>query len=122
MLLYLIPFAFFDAWAEIVRGDMIVFIPMLIFAVIMNTILYKKQLNFGFVLLGILMSYFVSLVVSNIAPVTIPERTDGFALKPLTVNLYIFVSSIAFIVIHAISYFVMKVISDTRGKGLYTKK
>lgn len=119
MLLYLIPFAFFDAWAEIVRVDMIVFIPMLLFVVKMNTIVHKKKLNFGFILLGIFLSYLVSLCVSYIAPVTINARNDSYALMPLGVNLYILLSFIVFLFIHAISYFVMKVINNTRGKGYY---
>lgn len=119
MLLYLIPFAFFDAWAEIVRGDMIVFIPILIFVVIMNTIIYRKKLNFGFIALGVFMSYLVSLGVSYIAPITVNARNDSYAFMPLGVNLYILLSSIAFLFIHAISYFVMKVINNTRGKGYY---
>lgn len=117
MLLYLIPFAFFDAWAEIVRGDMVAFIPMLLFVVIMNSIIHKKKLNFGFVLLGIFLSYLVSLGVSYIAPVTVNARNNSYALMPLGVNLYILLSSIVFLFIHAISYFVMKVINNTRGKG-----
>lgn len=119
ILLYLIPFAFFDAWAEIVRGDMIAFIPIIIFIVIMNSILLKKKLNFGFILLGIFLSYLVSLGVSYIAPVTVNARNDSYALMPLGVNLYILLSSIALLFIHAISYFVMKVINNTRGKGYY---
>lgn len=119
MLLYLIPFAFFDAWAEIVRGDMIVFIPILIFVVIMNTLIYRKKLNFGFIALGVFMSYLVSLGVSYIAPVTVNARNDSYALMPLGVNLYILLSSMVFLFIHAISYFVMKVINNTRGKGYY---
>ncbi|QRN49637.1 hypothetical protein [Macrococcoides bohemicum] len=117
LLLYLIPFAFFDAWAEIVRGDMIVFIPILIFVVIMNTIIYRKKLNFGFIAFGVFMSYLVSLGVSFIAPVTVNGRNDSNALMPLGVNLYILLSSIVFLFIHAISYFVMKVINTMRGKG-----
>lgn len=122
MLLYLIPFPFFDAWAEIVRGDMIVFIPILIFVVIMNTIVYKKRLNFGIIMLGVLMSYLVSIGLSYIAPVTIEARKDSYALMPLGVNLYILLSSFVMLFIHAISYIVMVVINNTRGKGVYKNK
>ncbi|MCE4956815.1 hypothetical protein [Macrococcoides caseolyticum] len=121
MLLYLIPFAFFDAWAEILRGDMIVFIPILIFIVIMNTIVLKKKLNFGVIILGVIISYLVSLGVSYIAPVTIEARKNSYALMPLGVNLYILFSSIVFLFIHGITYFIMKLIKNTRGKGLYNK-
>lgn len=122
MLLYLIPFPFFDAWAEIVRGDMIVFIPILIFVILMNTIVYKKKLNFGFIMLGVLMSYLVSIGVSYFAPVTIEARKDSYTLMPLGVNLYILLSSFVMLCIHTISYFVMIVINNTRGKGLYKHK
>ncbi|MGV2874433.1 hypothetical protein ROU88_00985 [Macrococcus capreoli] len=122
MLLYLIPFAFFYAWAEIVRGDMIVFIPILIFIVIMNTIVVKKNVNFGVIILGVIISYLVSLGVSYIAPVTIEARNNNYALMPLGVNLYILFSSIIFLFVHAISYCIMKVIHNIRNNGLFSNK
>ncbi|MGK0554640.1 hypothetical protein [Macrococcus capreoli] len=122
MLLYLIPFAFFDAWAEIVRGDMIVFIPILIFVVMMNMIVFNKKLNFGVIILGVIISYLVSLGVSYIAPVTIEARNNSYTLMPLGINLYLLFSSIVFLFVHAISYFVMKVIHNIRNNGLFSNK
>ncbi|WP_414053939.1 hypothetical protein ACMGE6_11980 [Macrococcus equi] len=121
MLFYLIPFAFFDAWAEIVQGSLVVYLPMFIFAVIMNTIFIKKNLSFVFILISIIVSYLISLGISYIAPVTVDARHDIYALMPLGVNLFLLFSTVVFTIFHSITYVVMKVIYKTRNKGLYTK-
>lgn len=114
MLLYLIPFAFFDSWAEIVRGDMIVFLPIVIFVIMMNTILYKKNLGIGYIALGVFMSYLVSLGISCLALVTIEARHDSYALMPLGVNLYLILSSVVFFIVHMLSFFIMKIMISSK--------